>query len=129
MSVRLIEKRWCDVCERDYDERPDWMILSAANAPAEADAQWDFCSMACLTKWVTEDEPDDAGPDFGTEHDTARAAAQTETFHVEQPDGTSPPPTEAPRVHQRPEPPRQTLSDFIMSGGADEAMRRARRGQ
>lgn len=107
MSVR--QQRYCDVCGVDYSERPDWMILAAPNAPAEVEAEWDFCSYACLSQWVTTDEVDDAGPDFGTEHDTARAVGQVEraaeaelrgqAFHVEQPDGTPPPPAEVRRVH------------------------------
>lgn len=60
MTVRIIEQRYCDVCERDYEpDKPDWMILSAPNAPEDMEAAWDFCSYACLSRWIATDESED----------------------------------------------------------------------
>lgn len=131
MSVQIIERRYCDVCERDYEpDKPDWMILSAPNAPEQVEAAWDFCSYACLTTWITTDEVDDAGPDFGPEHDAARAAGQTEQrqqFHVEQPDGTPPPPAEVRRVH--PGEPTREQTQAEAQAKLDAAMAEMRRSE
>jgi hypothetical protein len=58
MAVRIIETRYCDMCEADFSDRPDWMILSAPNAPEDTDAQFDFCSYDCLVAWINTDEED-----------------------------------------------------------------------
>lgn len=60
MAVRIIETRYCDMCEADFTHRPDWMILSAPNAPEDTDAQFDFCSYNCLVAWINSDDEDEA---------------------------------------------------------------------
>jgi hypothetical protein len=60
MAVRIIETRYCDMCEADFSDRPDWMILSAPNAPEDTDAQFDFCSYNCLVAWINTDEEEGA---------------------------------------------------------------------
>lgn len=80
MSVRVIEQRYCDVCERDYDpDKPDWMVLSAPNAPEGIDAQWDFCSYACLTTWFSDEEETAESLDAKLEEGTPVEVVTTRT--------------------------------------------------
>jgi len=99
MAVRIIETRYCDMCEADFTHRPDWMILSAPNAPEDTDAQFDFCSYNCLVAWINTPDEDETAESLG-------AALEQGT------------PVQIASVPQDVQPPRpmMTLADAIATG-------------
>lgn len=57
MSVQITERRYCDVCEIDFDEAiASWMVISVPNAPEGMTPEFDICTWDCLVKWVTTEE-------------------------------------------------------------------------
>jgi len=108
MSVRIIEQRYCDVCEVDYSDKPDWMILTAANAPAETDAQWDFCSYSCLVTWINTDEDEQENPNG--EQEAENTITVSDNAPILQQHSIAP--VQAPR-------PIMSLADAIASGTLD----------